>query len=475
MIGTATSGQAAKTLGDAAHVDSRTTASLLWRLQHGRERLDSSTVLIIDEAGMVDDPAMLALLTATELHGSKVIVVGDHHQLSAVGPGGGLEALTTRHPDAVHHLDDNIRQRDPVERAALEELRSGNVARAVAFYAAHGRIDRHDDRWDALLATTAAWHDDLEAGHDTIMLAWRRADVAQLNHFARLHRRGAGHLGDTSVDAAGGRRYAVGDHVVALAADADRRFVTSQRGLVTAIDKTTGTITIDFNNGQQTVTLSGEAIDAHHLDHAYATTVHRAQGATVDRAHVYADGGGRELTYVALSRARRSTTVHCVADALDQAVDDLERETGRLIVGNAGPSTPTSPPAPVNPSGPLCCPVLRPGSVSADSAPNAPPSTQPCPPNPTSSVSTVSDRTSATTSTNSAPAPAATPTPSPAKPPRAASPPSTRSNGRYTMPNVESSAGGNAGRRTASWISAGSKSIEPERSGARPAGRSNKI
>ena len=324
-IGTATSGQAAKTLGEAAHINSHTTASLLWRLQHGREQLDASTVLIVDEAGMVDDPAMLALLTTAELHGSKVIVVGDHHQLGAVGPGGGLEALTTRHPDAVHHLTDNIRQQDPVERAALEQLRSGDVSRAVAFYADHARIDHHEDRWDALLATTAAWHDDIEAGHDTVMLAWRRADVAQLNHFARMRRRSAGHLGDTSVDATGGRRYSTGDHVVALAPDPQRRFVTSQRGTVTNIDKTTGTITITFG-GAQPVTLSGDEIDAQHLDHAYATTVHRAQGATVDCAHVYANGGGRELTYVALSRARESSVIHCVADNIDQAVEDLERD-----------------------------------------------------------------------------------------------------------------------------------------------------
>ncbi len=357
VIGTATSGQAAKTLGEAAHVDSRTTASLLWRLQHGRERLDASTVLIVDEAGMVDDPAMLALLTAAEFHGSKVIVVGDHHQLGAVGPGGGLEALTTRHPDAVHHLADNIRQQDPAERAALEQLRSGSVAEAVAFYASHGRIDHHEDRWDALLATTAAWHTDLDDGHDTIMLAWRRADVAQLNHFARLHRRAAGHLGDTSVDANGGRRYSAGDHVVALAPDPDRRFVTSQRGTVTAIDKTTGTITVDFNSGQPAVTLSGEVIDAHHLDHAYATTVHRAQGATVDRAHVYANGGGRELTYVALSRAREFSMIHCVADSIDQAAEDLERDWNadrrqRWTLDTDLPAAPGQP----------CRPALLPGT-----------------------------------------------------------------------------------------------------------------
>lgn len=51
VIGTATSGQAAKTLGDAARLESRTTASLLWRLRHGHETLDRNTVLVIDEAG----------------------------------------------------------------------------------------------------------------------------------------------------------------------------------------------------------------------------------------------------------------------------------------------------------------------------------------------------------------------------------------------------------------------------------------
>ena len=110
VLGTATSGQAAKTLGAAAHLESRTTASLLWRLQHGHDHLDPNTVLIVDEAGMVDDPTMLALLTTAEIHGTKTIVVGDHHQLGAVGPGGGLEGLITRYPDAVHML---VGQRPP--------------------------------------------------------------------------------------------------------------------------------------------------------------------------------------------------------------------------------------------------------------------------------------------------------------------------------------------------------------------------
>ena len=45
MMGTATSGQAARTLGKEADIgESRTLASLVWRLDHGRFTLDERTV-----------------------------------------------------------------------------------------------------------------------------------------------------------------------------------------------------------------------------------------------------------------------------------------------------------------------------------------------------------------------------------------------------------------------------------------------
>ena len=71
---------------------------------------------------------------------------------------------------------------------------------------------------------------------------------------------------------------------------------------------------------------AAEDMTADRLDYGYATTVHRAQGATVDIAHRFHDGGGRELAYVAMSRARQQATVHVVADDVDQAVEDLQRD-----------------------------------------------------------------------------------------------------------------------------------------------------
>lgn len=84
-------------------------------------------------------------------------------------------------------------------------------------------------------------------------------------------------------------------------------------------------LTIRFGDGRLEI-LAGEELASDRLDHAYAVTVHRMQGATVDHAHVFADGGGRELAYVAMSRARDASYVYVVADDADQAIGDLTTE-----------------------------------------------------------------------------------------------------------------------------------------------------
>ncbi len=323
VLGTAISGQAARMLHHDAGVESRTIASLVWRLEHGTLVLDQRTVLLIDEAGMADDQAMLKLLAAVDVTGAKAGVIGDHHQLGAVEPGGGLEALVNRHGPAVHVLDENIRQRDPGERTALEQLRSGNVSHAVEWYRDADRIVKAPTRTEALDAAIHAWEADRDAGHDTVLLAWRRRDVAALNEHTRQRGIAAGVVIGRELEAPGGRRYAAGDRIVTLAPSGDGRFVTSERGTVTAVHDED--LAVRFDDGRHG-TLSGEQLRADRLDHAYAVTMHRMQGATVDRAHVFADGGGRELAYVAMSRARDTTQVYIAADNADQAVDDLIAE-----------------------------------------------------------------------------------------------------------------------------------------------------
>jgi conjugative relaxase-like TrwC/TraI family protein len=313
VVGTSTSGQAARTLSREAGIDSRTLASLNWRIAHDRLRLTPRHV----------DAALVAFLEAARVAGAKVVAVGDPRQLSSVGPGGGFEAVLRRFGGAVHVLSDNVRQLDAAEREALAQLRSGRVDDAVSWYAGAGRIAVSGDRDTALDATVAGWAADVATGAQAAMYAWRRANVAELNRRGREAWDKLGRLSGKEL-VVGGSGYRAGDRIVTLAPGAGGEIVTSECGTVLAVDVARRELAATMDDGRLQ-RFGPDELDAAHLAHAYAVTVHRSQGATVARAHVFEDGGGRELAYVKMSRARERSTVYAVADSVEQAIEDLGR------------------------------------------------------------------------------------------------------------------------------------------------------
>jgi ATP-dependent exoDNAse (exonuclease V) alpha subunit len=320
VIGTSTSGQASRTLGDEAGMDeSRTIASLIWRLDHDRLSLDSRTVVVLDEGGMTNDLDMVRLVNRIERAGAKLVVVGDDRQLGPVGPGGAMGALVDRHPEMLHVLDQNHRQHDPHERAALEELRARNVGVAADWYDQHGRVHCQPDSDTTRRYAVEAWAADMAEGKNTALFAHQRANVAELNGLARETMLDQGRVFGPEVHG-----FAVGDRVVATQPIPGVKMVNSERATVIAVNPAWGLIDLQGDDGRLLPGIQGDELDR--LDYGYATTVHRSQGATVETAHVLADGGGRELAYVAMSRARETTEVYVVADDLEMALEDLKVE-----------------------------------------------------------------------------------------------------------------------------------------------------
>jgi hypothetical protein len=335
----------------------------MWNLDHGTIRLDDRTVVVVDEAGMADDTNLARLTLAAHRAGSAVVLLGDPRQLDAVGPGGALTGLISRHPDLVVTLDENVRQTNPAERRALAELRHGDPKRALDWYAAHDRLHVAPVRIETLARMADAWATDTAEGHRTALLAWRRDDVAALNRLARHQWDQLGRLSGDDIEL-GGRRYAVGDRVVTLVPNRTAGLVTCE--LLTVVDLDQDRLTARTDSGR-TVTITGDGLDR--LDYGYALTIHRAQGATYDRAHVLANGGGRELAYVALSRSRRHTTIHATADDLAQAVDDLATDWGtehRQRWVNDTPARPGRQPEPdrIEPARPAMGVDTEPGPVT---------------------------------------------------------------------------------------------------------------
>ncbi|HXW79961.1 MAG TPA: MobF family relaxase, partial [Acidimicrobiales bacterium] len=235
VVGAATSGQAAKALGEGAGVESRTVASLSWRLEHRREALTPWHVLLLDEAGMTADTDMAMLLGAVQAAGARAVVVGDYRQLGSVGPGGALEALAERHPGHVWALTDNLRQCDPAERHALDQLRAGHLPAAVNWYAVNGRVHPALTREQAMSAMVAAWAGDVAQERDALLVAYHRDSVETLNRAARAAWGKLGKLSGPELVAPGGRSYRTGDRVLTLSPGPNGAWVTSQRAVVSSV------------------------------------------------------------------------------------------------------------------------------------------------------------------------------------------------------------------------------------------------
>ncbi len=201
-------------------------------------------------------------------------------------------------------------------RAALEQLRAGNVGVAASWYYQHGRIHTQRDQDWTLRRAVEGWAIDIDAGHDAALFAYQRSNVAELNRLAREVMVEQGRVAGPEVHG-----MAIGDHVIATAPIPGVGMVNSERATVIAVNEAWQMIDLRADDGRLLAGIRGDELDR--LALGYATTVHRSQGATVDNGHVLTDGGGRELAYVAMSRAREATHIYTTADDTAVAVEDL--------------------------------------------------------------------------------------------------------------------------------------------------------
>ena len=336
VIGTALSARAAKELQSGSGIPSQTIASLQSALSTGRARLDDKTAVVIDEAAMVGTRHLAALLADANRAGAKVIAVGDHRQLPEIEAGGLFRALADR-LDTVT-LVANLRQTDPVERAALVDLRHGRVDQALGRLARHGKItlaDNGEALRDQLVADWAGHRDD---GKHVVMAALRRADIADLNARAHTQLRNAGRLGPAvlTVDDV---NFHVGDVVLAHRNRYDLGILNGETAKVTGASARHLHLKVDGQRPKLAVPL--EYIADGHLTHGYATTVHKAQGITCDIALLLGgDGLFQELGYTGLSRGRDRNQLYVVANrelmtSADRAPDPVAHIRSALAVPHA--------------------------------------------------------------------------------------------------------------------------------------------
>ena len=132
--------------------------------------------MVFDEAGMARTDDLAKLLRLAEEHGSKVVLVGDPHQLGAVGPGGIFRTLVADH--GAHELETVRRFHHAWEAAASLHLREGNPAILDA-YERHGRIVG-GSRAEMIDRAFEAWRVAYQEGEPLLLMAGDNATAEEL-------------------------------------------------------------------------------------------------------------------------------------------------------------------------------------------------------------------------------------------------------------------------------------------------------
>jgi Ti-type conjugative transfer relaxase TraA len=328
--GVALSGIAAENLESGSGIASRTIASMEHGWGQGRDLLTARDVLVIDEAGMVGTRQLERVLSHAAEVGAKVVLVGDIRQLQSIEAGAAFRSIHERHGGT--EIGEVRRQREDWQRDATRGLATGRTGEAIHAYDAHGMVHVAQTREQARDDLIDRWDRDRQAAPDRgrIILTHTNDEVRALNEAARERMRTAGDLGEDvrlTVER-GARSFARGDRVM---------FLQNERGLGVR-NGTHGTIEQVSAQSMSVRTDDGRNIsfdlkDYNKIDHGYAATIHKAQGMTVDRAHVLATPGmDAHGSYVALSRHRDGVDLHYGRDdfaSQDRLTRTLSRDRSK--------------------------------------------------------------------------------------------------------------------------------------------------
>jgi len=324
--------------------------------------LRAGDLLVIDEAGMLDQDTARALLAVADQCRARLALIGDRHQLAAVGRGGVLDlaadqldpaaCLTLESVHRFTRTDATGQTVSDQEYAALTlAMRRGDNPGAV-FDAllARGRIRLHPDRG----ALQQAMAETLAGGRaaEIAVVADTREQVTGLNAAIRSRLVADGRVDDARVAVTGaGERIGAGDRIATRRNDRDLDVANRDTWTVTAVGRRGGLlVTAETPTGDSprgAVTPTGAAVRVlpaayvtDHVELAYASTVHGVQGDTVTAAHVViGDQTGAASAYVGMTRGRAANTAHLVAadpaEAREQWIDVFGRDRADLGPGHA--------------------------------------------------------------------------------------------------------------------------------------------
>jgi hypothetical protein len=316
-------------------------------------QLRSGDLVVVDESAMTNTADLAQIHRHVTAAGAKLLLTGDHRQLAGVGAAGGMELLAQA--GASYELAEARRFSAGWERRASLRLRAGD-ATALKQYHKHGRLIDGGSTEDAEASATRAWLADTLRGEHSLLIVDSNEQAGRLSASIRAELVRLGKVSEDGVPLAAQGTYAgVGDLVQArrngwhLAGYAGNRRGPINREQYRVVEtRPDGSMVVARLLGRgpggeqlgDRMTLPASYV-AEHVALGYASTVHSAQGMTVDTCHtVVTAGTAASALYVGMSRGRHSNTAHVTTvtrpvDEADGSAEDVVRRSPEAVLAAA--------------------------------------------------------------------------------------------------------------------------------------------
>jgi hypothetical protein len=307
----------------------------------GREFIPRDGMLVVDEAYMLDSRTLLPILRAARERNTTVEVLGDTHQIPPIGAGGAFRILVEAAKDAgtYSELTQIHRQSREWHREAVYELSlaveyadPNRFLDVVQNLEEHGGLEFVPGKDDAISGVVAWYREQRAKDASVLLVATDHETVRYLNEelIRQLPDRPKGRTFETKD---GKRDLAVGDRFIFAENSLKLKVTNGDTGTVTEVGQFGIGVKMDPKRGAEDRAVKFDPRTYTSWDHGYATTVMRAQGASVRSVGGIVDSAvTAEAFNVLVSRSRDDLRIVVPTSAIPDA-KALAAHLGARVVG----------------------------------------------------------------------------------------------------------------------------------------------
>ena len=296
VIGLAPTHKAKLELAKVGYEQNDTVKGMLFKLANGRFSLPKASLIVVDEAGMVGNDDYQELLRVAATRKCNVILSGDERQLSSVQRGGMFEVLAEKQGSST--VFDIKRQSSNWGKEVSSCFAGGRVLEGLTILERNERIKWSGNADKSMQELLGNWNGSKYDISDRIILAVENKHVNALNAGARQYLKANGKLEGEEISVSG-NYYMKGDRVLITGTNKELGVINGDLGEVLHVS--TEKFIISILGSEKTIEFNPKEYDG--FKHGYATTIFKAQGASIKDVYVFHDKfSGIRNSYVSLSR-----------------------------------------------------------------------------------------------------------------------------------------------------------------------------